>query len=59
MKCLVTGVAGFIGSHLVDRLIADGHQVIALDNIDYWREAPLWTPESIQEATKDWFKYLT
>jgi len=29
-----------------------------LDNIDYWREAPLWTPESIGEATKDWFKYL-
>lgn len=47
------------GHEIVDRLIADGHQVIALDNIDYWREAPLWTPESIQEATKDWFKYLT
>jgi UDP-glucose 4-epimerase len=29
-----------------------------LDHIDYWREAPLWTPEKIEEATKDWFKYL-
>ena len=29
-----------------------------LDNIDYWREAPLWEPNSIAEATKDWFKYL-
>ncbi|MEZ4771896.1 MAG: SDR family oxidoreductase [Bacteroidia bacterium] len=29
-----------------------------LDNIDYWREAPLWEPASIAEATKDWFKYL-
>lgn len=29
-----------------------------LENIDYWREAPVWTPESIGEATKDWFKYL-
>ena len=29
-----------------------------LDNIDYWREAPLWEPDSIAEATKDWFKYL-
>jgi UDP-glucose 4-epimerase len=31
---------------------------IMLDNIDYWREAPLWEPESIAEATKDWFRYL-
>ena len=31
---------------------------IMLDNIDYWREAPLWEPDSISEATKDWFKYL-
>lgn len=29
-----------------------------LDNIDYWRKAPVWTPESIKEATKDWFEYL-
>lgn len=29
-----------------------------LDNIDYWREAPVWTPDTIKEATKDWFKYL-
>ena len=29
-----------------------------LDNIDYWREAPVWTPDSIGEATADWFKYL-
>jgi UDP-glucose 4-epimerase len=27
-------------------------------HIDYWREAPLWDPSSIAEATKDWFKYL-
>jgi len=31
---------------------------IMLENIDYWREAPVWTPEAITEATKDWFKYL-
>lgn len=29
-----------------------------LKHIDYWREAPVWTPESIEDATKDWFKYL-
>jgi len=31
---------------------------ILLDNINYWREAPVWTPEGIKEATQDWFKYL-
>ncbi|MBL6962975.1 MAG: SDR family oxidoreductase [Bacteroidetes bacterium] len=29
-----------------------------IDQIDYWREAPLWDQLSIAEATKDWFKYL-
>ena len=32
MRCLVTGAAGFIGSHVVDRLIMDGHEVVAMDN---------------------------
>jgi UDP-glucose 4-epimerase len=32
MKLLVTGGAGFIASHLVDRLVADGHDVCILDN---------------------------
>ncbi len=31
---------------------------IMLDNIDYWREAPVWTSETITAATADWFKYL-
>ena len=29
-----------------------------LDSIDYWKDAPVWTPDSISDATKDWFKYL-
>jgi len=30
-----------------------------LDNLDYWRNAPVWTPEQIADATKSWFKYLS
>jgi UDP-glucuronate 4-epimerase len=37
MRILVTGVAGFIGMHVAMRLLADGHEVIGLDNInDYY-----------------------
>lgn len=34
MTILVTGAAGFIGSHLCEALLADGHRVIGLDNFD-------------------------
>ena len=38
MKTLVTGGAGFIGSHLVDRLVEDGHDVAVLDDLSKGRE---------------------
>lgn len=41
MRVLVTGGAGFIGSHLVDRLLLDGHTVSALDNISTGRKSNL------------------
>ena len=29
-----------------------------LSQIDYWKEAPVWVPESIEEATEEWFKFM-
>jgi nucleoside-diphosphate-sugar epimerase len=44
MKCLVTGAAGFIGSHLCERLLHDGHNVVGLDGfIPYY-------PRAVKEA---------
>ena len=31
---------------------------VLLQNLEYWKDAPLWNPESIENATKNWFKYL-
>ncbi len=40
MKCFVTGAAGFIGSHLAERLVRDGHEVVGMDAFtDYYARA--------------------
>jgi len=44
MKILITGAAGFIGSHLAERLIQQGHYVVGLDNFDPFYE------RSVKEA---------
>lgn len=36
----------------------DGVQKM-LENIDYWRAAPVWTAQTIEQETQDWFKYLS
>ena len=41
MRCLVTGGAGFIGSTLVDRLLAEGHDVVVVDDLSSGSEANL------------------
>ena len=38
--------------------IEDGVKIL-MENIDYWRDAPIWDPEGIKVATNDWFKYLS
>jgi len=50
-RTLITGAAGFLGSHLCDRFIAEGHEVIAMDNlitgdmrnIDHLMDSPAFT----------------
>lgn len=37
--------------------IEDGIRMV-LNNIDYWKKAKVWSPDSISKATEDWFKYL-
>jgi UDP-glucose 4-epimerase len=41
VRALVTGGAGFIGSHLTDRLVADGHQVTVVDDLSHGRAGNL------------------
>ena len=41
MKILVTGAAGFIGFHLSKKLIADGHEVVGLDNLNHYYDVRL------------------
>lgn len=45
-KCLVTGFAGFIGSHLTDRLLEDGFSVVGIDNLS------TGTVENVQRLNK-------
>ena len=36
MKIFVTGIAGFLGGHIAERLLEDGHEVSGCDKSDWW-----------------------
>lgn len=51
MKLLVTGGAGFIGSHTVDALLKKGHEVTILDNLQkpvHLKGKPSWIPKDVR-----------
>ncbi len=53
MRALVTGGAGFIGSHIVDRLLVDSHQVVVLDDFSTGKKQNLPEHNNLQVITGD------
>ena len=55
MRILVTGGAGFIGGHLAERFVCDGHDVVVLDNFDPFYDTRIkeHTVEVCEDATKN------
>ncbi len=51
MRIVITGGAGFLGSHLCDRCLAEGHEVVAVDNLI------TGAPDNIAHLTSDKFSY--
>src|SRR5438552_18705371 len=51
-RVVVTGAAGFIGSHLCDRLLADGHEVVGIDSFSDYYERRV-KDHSLRQALTD------
>jgi len=58
MKALVTGAAGFIGSHLTERLLADGSTVVGVDNFDDFYETKVKRSNIENCLTNDNFQLI-
>ncbi|MBH2866448.1 NAD-dependent epimerase [Serratia marcescens] len=58
MKFLVTGAAGFIGYHVAERLLAAGHQVVGIDNLNDYYDVGLKTARLDMLADKPGFRFI-
>jgi UDP-glucuronate 4-epimerase len=58
MKALVTGSAGFIGSHLCERLLADGNAVVGLDNLDDFYDPAVKRANMSKSMGSDKFRFV-
>ncbi|MEB5992615.1 NAD-dependent epimerase [Serratia ureilytica] len=58
MKFLVTGAAGFIGYHVAERLLAAGHQVVGIDNLNDYYDVSLKTARLDRLADKPGFRFI-
>ena len=63
MKILVTGTAGFIGFHLAQKLLKQGHQVVGIDNINDYYDPQLkfsrLEKTGISQDAENWHKKIT
>jgi len=57
MKILITGGAGFIGSHLVDRLIKQNHKVVVVDNLSTGKKKNLNPKAKFYKERQEWWQF--